>query len=215
MNWFQPLGVAPFALILYDSGIMKTPVPFSVSIVGLSLLLVVVSALAVRSSAPRTVEISGTSATTTISQTAEPSIAAATTTIPDFASAAFPDGDALKGLGADWTFIDQTTTDSTSTVMGLPGLYQTRVSEVKVNGKDIALLLAEASILDQKKLTAALKQKPVKQATIAGRKGYFLSNGFFLVGSSTTMFIKDDIAKTWPTTLSAEVLSYIGTVRVP
>jgi hypothetical protein len=94
-------------------------------------------------------------------------------------------------------------------------MYQTRVSHIKVQGKDIQLALYEANILDQKKVDAALRQKTVKKQSVAGRSGYLLSNGFFLAGSSTTLFIRDGLAKTWPTTLSAEVLSYIGTVRVP
>ncbi len=194
---------------------MKPSVPFSVSILGLSSLLVLVAAIAVRSSLPspsapqEATLVAPSSATTTSPVSGDTT----TSTVPAFASAAFFDGDALKGLGPEWTFLDQTNVSVSSSVMA--GTQDVRVSRIKVSGKDLQFQLTESKIVDGAVLKAALAKKTVKKSKIAGRDGYLVSNGFLLVGSSTTLFLHIEQSTTWPSSLSAELLSYIGTVRVP
>ena len=146
---------------------------------------------------------------------------AATSSAPALTSASFLYGDALAGLGADWTFVRQTELDGGSAAQ-VEGVSSTRQSVIKAIQSGATLVLEEANIRDQAKLDRSLKSTAVKPLTIAGRAGYLVpvisiagGNGFFLMGSSTTLLVQDADSASWPQTLSSEELSYIASVRVP
>lgn len=139
--------------------------------------------------------------------------------VPEFTSAAFQSGDALSGLGANWTFLRQNEVgDSEKT--DLDGTVLTRESVVKLAGKPIQLILSEAQIIDAGKLVKALKEFETK--TVAGRTGYILpaadlagGTQFALVGTSTVLLVQDANAAQWPEQLDPEVSMYIQTALVP
>lgn len=140
--------------------------------------------------------------------------------MPDLTSAAFPEGDALAGLGADWTYLRQTAFQDRSSA-AMPGTSSTRQSVIKAVGKETQLLLEEANIIDRVRLDVALKEQEVAKTEVAGRGGYLVptadlagGTGLLLVGTSTTLLIQDATSAAWPRTVLPEVLSYIATVRV-
>jgi len=202
---------------------MKISLSFPATLVALSALLVLMSALGIRASKP-SVDISPYSFESVVGdwqERAQISDGSVTTTVPEFASASFPDGDALKGLGADWTFVRQDNV-SGKLASALPGTEATRESVIKIVGKDTQLLLTEFEITDAKKLQASLKDASTKKVTVAERSGYIIptndiagGTGFLLVGDSTTLLFQDSRAAEWPKELESEILSYIATVRVP
>ncbi len=206
----------------YDTARMKTPTSFSASIFGLSIILVLVTSIGIRLGLPRVSStppqnIAGEPAQNALQPTEE----ASTSTIPDLTSAAFPDGDALKGLGADWTFVRQEDVSNKAS-NGLSGTRVMRESVISAVGKTTQLLLTESDIIDRKMLDAAVKAKDVKKVIISGRDGYLVPSldknggtGFLLVGTNTTLLIQDSASASWPKALDAAVLTYIATVHIP
>jgi len=139
--------------------------------------------------------------------------------VPEFTSATFNDGDALAGLGANWTYLRQTAVEPKA-APDLDGTKPTRESVAKLLAKPVELILNEAQITDAKKLATALK--PYKKTTVAGRDGYLipaadLAGGtqFALVGTSTVLLIQGGTTAVWPEKLDPEVTIFIQTVRVP
>lgn len=141
--------------------------------------------------------------------------------VPAFTSAAFTSGDALKGLGPEWTYVRQSTL-SPNMVGLIAGTAPTRETVVKLIGKDVGYFFEEADIQDPKVLDAALKGKDVHAVNIAERDGYLIpmgdiagGTGFLLKGATSILVIQDVNAATWPSELPSELLSYIHTVHVP
>lgn len=199
---------------------MKNPLSHSASIFGLSAILVLVTSIGIRlgqlnAPAPSEEDTTSTGQTATL-----PTEETTTSTIPDLTSAAFTDGDALKGLGTDWTFVRQDDISGQKPI--LSGTVVKRESVVKAVNKETQLVLTESDIVDQKKLDAALTAKGIKKFVIAGRDGYIIptgektkGTGFLLVGTNTTLLITDAASATWPSALEAAVLTYIATVHTP
>lgn len=199
---------------------MKTPHSFSATMLGLCAILVLVSAVGIRLATPRVAPAAEQEGASTTGSATETVVGTTASTVPDLTSAAYPDGDALKGLGADWTFVSQRTITEKSAA-ALPGTNATRESVIKIVGKETQLLLIESDIADQKKLDVALKAKNVKKLTIAKRNGYVVpangiagGTGFLLVGKNTTLLLQDSASAVWPKSLEPEILSYIATVNV-
>lgn len=144
------------------------------------------------------------------------------TGLPEPTSAKFASGDALQGLGANWTFLKQEDQRMLS-MSFIAGTAPGRESVVQLVGNPkVSLTLEESYINDQKKLDAALAEKDVKKVTVAGREGYIVPMGslaggtaLVLKGSTTILIIQDTNTELWPEELDTEVATYIATARVP
>jgi hypothetical protein len=138
----------------------------------------------------------------------------ATGTLPDLTSATFASGDALTGLGADWTFIQQEeySADVTST---LPGIRPARRTLVKELAGTTELMIEEAVLLGQGEFVQTLKE----QTTLGGREVYLLNESphryLVLVGKTSALLIEYSDHRAWKDPLPPAVASYVATVRVP
>lgn len=146
---------------------------------------------------------------------------ATSSTIPAFTSATVYDGDALKGLGPEWTFLRQTDLSEKSAT-SFAGTAPRRESVVKLVGKQVQLVLTELNVIDPKALRASITSQALTGTTIAGREGYVVSvpgltggTGFVLIGSTTALLFQDANVAQWPSELDPAVMSYIAAVRVP
>lgn len=205
---FQPLDVALVRFILYDTTYMHFRVPFSVSLVSFSMLLVLASALAIRSSAPAPSVSSSSPLSASSVQDAT------TSTIPAFTSASYSDGDALKGLGPEWTVVEQHDFPK-GTVGTMAGFTASRTTVVSLLATSTRLSVTEEALMDPPAFAAAVKKDKLQKIQIAGRDGYLIGGGFLLVGERTAVFFQQKDSSVWPTHPAAEVLAYIATVRVP
>jgi hypothetical protein len=145
----------------------------------------------------------------------------ATSSVPDLTSSAFSEGDALVGLGADWTYISQTSFYGKSAA-AINGISPFRQSVIKAVGKSTQLIIEENTMNDRKILDASLASKSVIKISVSGREAYLVplvdmagGTGLLLVGDKTALLLQDAVSADWPKTLEPEILSYIATVRVP
>ncbi|MFA5186088.1 MAG: hypothetical protein WC551_06370 [Patescibacteria group bacterium] len=137
-------------------------------------------------------------------------------------SAKFAEGDALKALGPNWTFLKQQDQKMMS-MSFIDGTAPNRESVVQlINDPKVSLDLQESSIASQDMLDSALADKDVKKTKVAGREGYIVpmgslggGTGLVLTGSSTILIIQDANTEVWPDNLDPEVAAYIAAVRVP
>ena len=142
--------------------------------------------------------------------------------LPEPTSAVFSDGDALKALGPNWSFIRQED-QKTMNASFIDGTAPNRESIVQLIGKpQVGLDIEESNIVNQKLLDKALAQKDIQKAKVAGRAGYLVpmgslegGNAFVLTGSSTILILQDTQTVMWPAEPDPEVATYIAAVRVP
>ena len=181
----------------------------------LGLLLVFLGAIALRAT-PRPMAYVSTE-----TDQGQPAEDAATSTVPDLTSASFPKGDALAGLGADWTYVRQTVLSEKSG-SAFPGTFSTRESVIHEIGTKTDLVLEEGNIIDNAALQKGLQSKTVTKTQIAGRDAYLVpiasitgGTGLLLVGDTTTLQIQYSQSAEWPKQLDQAVLSYIATARLP
>jgi hypothetical protein len=139
--------------------------------------------------------------------------------VPEFTSATFPDGDILKGLGPEWTYLRQSPLESND-ARALPGLTPNREALVKLAGESTEMSLAIYDIADHAKLDAALAT--YSTSTVSSRSGWVIplndisgGSGFLLVGSRSALLISLSGSAEWPSTLPAPVTSFITAIRVP
>lgn len=179
--------------------------------------LVLVAAMALRSaSGPRPSPGSGSGAVSTTSESA----------VPAFTSARFADGDALSGLGPEWTYLWQKELGATDG-SGIAGTTPKRQSLVKRSGQSALLLLTELEIADQTKLDKALRDTTVSATTVAGRDGYLIpiasltgGTALLLKGATSVLLIEYGEETygnmlPWPATIPSDVESYVASVRIP
>lgn len=142
--------------------------------------------------------------------------------LPQPTSATFSNGDSLRGLGANWTFISQQDQKMLS-MSYIAGTAPDRESVVRlIANNKIGLVIQESRIVDRKMLDQALASKDVKKKTVAGKVGYLAPMGglaggtaLVLTGSSTVLILQDADAANWPDELNSEVEMYVRTVNVP
>lgn len=159
---------------------------------------------------------------TSVSTNTQSTVKIETAGLPEPTSARFASGDALQGLGANWTFLKQEDQRMLS-MSFVAGTAPGRESVVQlVSNPKVSLTLEESYINDQKKLDAALAEKDVKKVTVAKREGYIVPMGslaggtaLVLTGSTTILIIQDTNTELWPEELDPEVATYIATARVP
>jgi len=145
----------------------------------------------------------------------------ATSTVPSFTSAAFGIGDPLTALGPEWTFLRQRMLGA-SDAPPLDGVSGFRESYVKVQGKEVGLLLSEYLVTDRVKLDAALASPDVRKSSVAGAEGYLVptadiggGTGLLLVGTTRVLLLQHGSSAGWPESPEPEILSYVANVRVP
>jgi len=197
----------------------KLPLVPAVGILGI--LLVLAAALAIRF-LPLRVRNPRVSSAAVPDQTVATTTADANDISPGFTSVRFAGGDALKGLGPNWTFIRQQDQRSMSRSF-IDGTAPTRESVVRlISDPNVSLIIEESNIADRKMLDKALAAKDVKQSKIAGRDGFLVPMGdlaggqaLVLTGTSTVLILQDANAALWPAKPNPEVLMYVGTVNVP
>ncbi len=145
----------------------------------------------------------------------------ATSSVPAFTSTSFPAGDALLGLGPEWTFLRQEELSEKDGAW-LPGTVPTRQSVVKLTTGQVQMFLVESRIQDQAALDMALADASIKRATVGGRDGYLVSLGdaqgsvaFALVGPTTVLLIQDGLVANWPKDPVPEVVSFVASLHLP
>lgn len=145
----------------------------------------------------------------------------ATSPVPSFTSAGFGIGDPLTALGPEWTFLRQRMLGAADAppVGGVSGF---RESYVKLQGKDVGLLLSEYLVTDRAALDAALASSGARKTTMAGVEGYLIpvasiegGSGLALVGTTRVLFLQHGSSAEWPETPEPEIQAYIANVRVP
>ena len=117
-------------------------------------MLVMVGALIVRflpttSQIPAPVPVKTTPVTTT-----------APVGVPEFTSAAFETGDALAGLGPEWTFLRQDALSGVADAKIPKGTSGIRETLVKLSSASSTMLLTELKIDDAKALRRHLRRRP-------------------------------------------------------
>jgi len=188
----------------------------SAKLVCIAVVLVVVAALALRFLPGKT----------SPSVSTGPGPIVASTTVPLFTSAAFFDGDALHGVGPEWTFISQTNLSAQVPPPANPfdGTIAAKMSVIRLTGKTTQLGLSEYSVSDR----AALEKKlaTYTQATSAGRQGYLVpvadeagSTGFAIVGTNAILLLQYGNSQSanfaaWPSDLEPEVQSLVASIQV-
>jgi len=142
--------------------------------------------------------------------------------LPQPTSAAFVGGDALRGLGSNWTFVSQR--DQMMLSMSyFAGTAPQRESVVRlIKDGRVGLVIQESRIVDRKMLDAALKSQDFKETKVAGKSGYIIPMGgleggsaLLLTGESTVLILQDPETANWPDGLHPEVEMYVRTVNVP
>lgn len=163
-----------------------------------------------------------TTSQTPVSTVQSSPAAAVPSGLPLPTSAKFAEGDALKALGPNWTFLKQQ--DQMMMSMSfMDGTAPNRESVVRlISNPKVSLDLQESSIASQDMLDRALAAKDVKKTKVAGRDGYIVpmgslggGTGLVLTGSTTILIIQDANTEVWPENLDPEVAAYIAAVRVP
>jgi hypothetical protein len=157
-----------------------------------------------------------------LNQAANAELAEEPLVLPQPTSAAFVGGDALRGLGSNWTFVSQQ--DQMMLSMSyIAGTAPQRESVVRLikDGK-VGLVIQESRIIDQKMLDAVLKSKDAKEVKVAGKVGYIIpmggldgGNALLLAGPTTVLILQDAETANWPDELNPEVEMYVRTVNVP
>ncbi len=139
--------------------------------------------------------------------------------IPEFTSTTFADGDLMKGLGPEWTYLRESELEADD-ARALPGLIPDREAVVKLAGEPVEMTLTEFDIEDQTKLDAALAASV--SSTVQTRTGWMVplndiagGEGFLLVGSRSALLISLSGSAEWPTELPSAVASFIDAIRVP
>lgn len=137
---------------------------------------------------------------------------------PQLQSAKFATGDALAGIGADWTFVEQNVLSGTETPT-IPGTKPQRHTRLK-QGDDaqVQLVIDEAGKGDAAAFAKTLKGYTA--LSLAGREGYLVPNSsggdsFLLVGSTNIVLLTAVPQIDWKQPLSAPLAAYIATVNIP
>lgn len=139
--------------------------------------------------------------------------------IPEFASTTFVDGDVLKGLGPEWTYLRQSRIEA-GDARALPGLTPDRESVVKLLGQPVEMTLSEYDIEDQEAFDLAIFTHVT--STVGTRTGYIVplndiagGEGFLLVGTRSVLLISLAGSAKWPSIVPEAVVTFISAIRVP
>ncbi|MCC7357805.1 hypothetical protein IT408_04890 [Candidatus Uhrbacteria bacterium] len=190
----------------------KTPAP---TLFIISIGLVCVSVIAVRFFLPQTIRLRITEDEYRLMEQAVEKNRAAS--LPQLESSKFSNGDALSGIGGNWTFLDQAVLDGSTTKPRFAGTVPQRQTMMKLAEGELKLQVYEAKIVDtiafQKELLSAEK------INIAGREGYLVPD--ISGGSSLLMKGSDSIVVLtvipnfdWKNRLPDALSAYIATVSI-
>lgn len=137
---------------------------------------------------------------------------------PQLQSAKFATGDALAGIGADWTFVEQQVLagDGTSPVAGTTLQRHTRLKQGTT--EESQLLIDEMRIEQKASFEKAVAS--YARISLAGRDGYLVPNtsggdSLLLVGPSNAILLTAIPQPDWKQALSPALAAYIATVNIP
>ncbi len=136
---------------------------------------------------------------------------------PQLDSSTFTVGDALVGVGGNWTYIEQSTLTGKEAPL-IAGTTPTRQSRLKAIEGDQQMALHEARISDDVVFDAARsKHEMVKigereARLVLGKDG---SSRLLLAGQTTIVLITPSPLIDWKQKLPEVVATYIASVRIP
>lgn len=136
---------------------------------------------------------------------------------PQLESAKFTTGDALAGIGANWTFLEQSVLTGAEPAR-IPGTVPSRQSRLKHGDNVLQLVIHEA-----KKGNASVLEKALsgyEKIGLAGREGYLVPDAsggasVLFVGSSSVLLLTGVPSVDWKKSLPEALTAYIATVNIP
>ena len=137
---------------------------------------------------------------------------------PQLESSKFSTGDALAGIGAHWTFIDQAVLQGTDAKPRFSGTTPQRQTTLKQAESGLQMQVYEANIVDATVFKQAIAS--AERLNTAGREGYLIpdvsgGSSLLLMGSRSFIVVTPIPNLKWKQVLPEALTAYIATVSIP
>ncbi len=137
---------------------------------------------------------------------------------PQLESSKFSTGDALSGIGANWTFIDQAILTASDAKPRFAGTSPQRQTMMKQAESGLQMQVYEAKVIDTASFTKATAS--AERMNIAGREGYLVpdssgGSALLLTGPGSIIVLTPVPNLDWKAPLPEALTAYIATVSIP